>query len=390
VQRRSLFRSVSALAVLLISAVFVTWGIGSAAGSQPGSFQSPVATPDAPTPTPVPPMTEETQRALQYVAEREGIPVEQLVVANQNRQEYEQLGRVFWALKLLDTESGRWHNLFVDLSDGSFVEDVEAIEQAERAAHRAKYGKLDPSLFDRLATARANEKVPVAIWVAGRARRSEEELYAALASRYPEVQAALERSGNPFDVGDPDLINEVEAEYVRMLEADTQEYVWPLVRRLEEQGYAVTTVGGLPVIAAVLPKAVILEIAERSDVGVVYLDEDEAHPELDSAVPSDWVPIVWHRGFEGNGIDIGILEPGKVDFDIPGGGHNYLDQGAVRTCGEGVDEHKTWVASVAASYHPTYMGVAPEATIVDACTSTNPFTTHTVSPLTCTVFPAML
>ncbi len=255
----------------------------------------------------------------------------------------------------------------VDLADGSFMDDVEVVEQAEQKAHRARYGKLEPDLFERLETMKPDDEVPVAIWVAGEPKRSEEELYAALAARYPEAQAALERSGNPMDVGDYELGNEIEAEYVRMLGADTQERIQPLVRHLEGQGYAVTTLSALPAIAVTLPKASILELVKRADVGVVYLNEDKVQRLLDSAVPSDRVPAVWQRGFEGNGVNIGILEPDRVDFTGPAG-HNYLHQGAVRPCAGGVDRHKTMVASVAGSFHSTYTGVAPEATIVDACT----------------------
>ena len=255
----------------------------------------------------------------------------------------------------------------VDLADGSFVDDVEAVERAEQEAHRARYGKLEPALFERLKTMKDDDEVTVAVWVAGGPKRSQEELYAALAAKYPEAQAALERSGNPMDVGDYELTNEIEAEYVRMLEADVQERIQPLVRYLEDQGYAVTTFGALPSIAVTLPKAAILELVKRADVGAVYLSGKEEQTELDSAVPSNRAPAVWQRGFKGNGVHIGILEGGKVDFDSPQG-HNYLNQGAVRPCGEGVRDHKTWVASAVASYHPTYTGVAPEATIDDACT----------------------
>jgi hypothetical protein len=267
----------------------------------------------------------------------------------------------------LDTKSDRWYNVMVDLADGSFAEEVEAIEQAEREARRARYGKLEPALFERLEALNPDDEVPVAIWVAGKLKRSEEELYAALAVKYPEAQAALERSGKPFDVDDSELGRELEAEYVRMLEADTREQVRPLVHYLEGQGYAVTTLGALPAITVMLSKAAILELVERTDVGVVYLSGREEQPALDSAVPSNRAPAVWQRGFEGGGVEIGILEGGEVDFDSPQG-HNYLNQGVIRSCGEGVSAHKTRVASCAASFHPTLIGMAPEATIVDACT----------------------
>lgn len=62
------------------------------------------------------------------------------------------------------------------------------------------------------------------------------------------------------------------------------------------------------------------------------------------------------------------MEAGKVDFTGPVG-HNYLHQGQVRTCTQGEQWHKTYVASIGASFHSTLTGVAPDATIVDACTN---------------------
>ena len=370
--KRSILWSVTAFVLLALAALALS-GIGGGSSLQAATFDSEMATPSPPPPTPTPPMAEETQKALQHIAEREGVSIEPLVVVNQQRREYQSLGRIFWAVRVLDTQNDRWYDVLLDLDDGSFVDDVEPIAEAEQEAHRARYGKLEPALFERLETSNADDEVPVVIWVAGRPQRSTRELYAELAAKYPEAQTGMERSGNPFDAGDLELIHEIEAEYVRLVEADTQERVQPLADHLEKQGYVVTTLGALPAIAVSLPKAALLELVSRSDVGAVDLAGDEVKRQMNSAVHSERVPPVWQRGFEGSGIHIGILEPGKVDFTgPPGPGYeNYLHKGAVKSCSQGVDDHKTLVASVAASYHSTYTGVAPEATIDDACTATS-------------------
>ena len=72
------------------------------------SHRLPFATPGGPPPTPTPPLAEETHKALQYIAEREGVSIEPLVVVAQQRREYESLGRVFWAVRVLDTQNDRW------------------------------------------------------------------------------------------------------------------------------------------------------------------------------------------------------------------------------------------------------------------------------------------
>ncbi len=66
---------------LVVLAALVLPGAVPISGLHLETFDSPVVTP-VPGPTPVPPVPKETQKALQYIAEREGIPIEQLVVAN--------------------------------------------------------------------------------------------------------------------------------------------------------------------------------------------------------------------------------------------------------------------------------------------------------------------
>jgi len=151
--------------VLSVLAAIVLPGTAPSSGLQLGAFDSPIATPVIPSPTPTPPMPEETQRALKYIAEREEISIEQLVVANQHRREYALLGRTFRAVTALDVESDRWYNVMVDLADGSFVDDVEAVERAEQEAHRTRYGKLEPALFERLETMKPDNEMPA--WAVG-------------------------------------------------------------------------------------------------------------------------------------------------------------------------------------------------------------------------------
>ena len=322
-----------------------------------------------PNPTATPETPPDTLKALEYIAAREGIPVESLLVVNQHQQEYAALGKAFWAVTALENKKdGKWYTVMIDLGDGSFVDDIEAVERAEELARQAKYGKLEPALYERLETMQPEDTVPVAVWIAGKPARSEQELFAALADKYPEAQEALEHSGKPFDVADRELMRQIKSEYLQMMNEDTQVQAQPLANFLQAEGYSVMVFDAMPAVSATLPKSLILEIMPRSDVGVIYLIEAKETLELDTAVPSDRVPTVWQSGFKGSGVGIAILEGGKVDFSGPQQGQdNYLHQGQVRPCAQGESLHMTWVASIAASYHDAYTGVAPEATIYDAC-----------------------
>ena len=246
----------------------------------------------------------ETQKALEYIAERESIPVSQLVAVNQHRQDYPFLGKSYWAVTALDTIGNGWYTVMINLDNGSFVDDVEKIEQADQDASFAKYGKLEPLLYEQLQFMKPEDQAQVAIWAAGSPKRSQDELYASLAAKYPEARQALQLSGKPFDVPDPTKASQLEAEYMAMLAEDTQAQIRPLVESIQAQGYSVTTFDALPAIAVTLPKSIILEIAKRDDVGMIYLVGRMQQTELDTAVPTDLVPTVWQRDYRGSGVNI--------------------------------------------------------------------------------------
>lgn len=155
------------------------------------------------------------------------------------------------------------------------------------------------------------------------------------------MQSALDRSGNPFDVGDNQLSMEIKREYLRMSAEDTYKLSAPAVERLNALGFEATAAEGIPNVFATLSKAIILEIESEPWVGGIYLADQSEKLELDTAIPSDRVSFVWDNGFDGSGVGIAILEGGKIDFTDDVEGYNYLNQGTVRSCSGGIVLHKT-------------------------------------------------
>jgi hypothetical protein len=193
----------------------------------------------------------------------------------------------------LDTRSeGRFYSLLVDLDNGYIEEDLAAVREAEEKAYLNRYGKLEPALYRRLQEVDDDEVLPVAIWVAGESQRSQEELFAAVAARFPEAQAALARSGKPWDVEDPELAARIKAEYNRLSVTDTAARIEPLVKYLKQRGAEIRTYGTLPSVTAWLTKRQILGLSRYDEVGMIYLIEEEVHKDLDVAVPTDLVPVV--------------------------------------------------------------------------------------------------
>ena len=337
-----------------------------------GLFDSPLATPTPtrsvpplPTPTPKPVPSEAAQQALAYIVQREGIPVEALVIVADHPTEYPASGREFQVVTLLDTRpEGQPWKLLVDLTNGRMEEDISTLLVAEARAHQARYGKLQPSLYERLQTLKSNEAVPVAVWMAAGPGQTlaeqQEAAFATLAAKYPEAKAALERSGKPMDVDDPELAQRIEAEYVALLNAETRVRTQPLVTELERSGFTVIAYEGLPSFTAVLPQREILKLAHRADVSSIYLVEAKKQLEMDSAAPTVLAPPVWGRGYDGSGVTIAILDIGNVDPN-----NTFLNLSPTSRPGVmGIFNHATETASAASSFHGTYRGIAYGATVL--------------------------
>jgi hypothetical protein len=344
------------------------------------SLQPTELLPQSSTPEPGVDPSDAAQLAIDYLAEQEGIPVTSLVVATDHSASYPNLERQFQVVTLIDTRpEGLFYNLLVDLDTDEVIEDVASIDAAESNAQFENYGKLQLALYEKLQTLQDTDYVDVAIWVMAPVGESlperEVQAMAILAAEYPEAQEAVENGGKPMDVDDPVLAETIYWEYVSLVEISATQRVQSLVDYLATLGVSVQTVEGLPVVFASLDKATVSLVEQRDDVGAIYLaDGDEQSLSLDSAIPTDRAPAVWARGYDGTGIKIAILEPGNVDFDSPIGsecpiGNNcFLHPGAIRqgSGDSGEDDHATLVASITASSHSTYRGMASGATVLSA------------------------
>ncbi len=300
------------LALLVIGAGMLSFST-TASGFQEGGGPDPGLTPALPSPTPIPnsPLTE---IALQYISAKEGIPVDQLIVTSQEPLNFVYLDQSFWRVVMIPAAGLGEYEVLVDVQDKTITEDRQAVEQADRAAKEARYGKLEPALYERLESIQSADVVEVVIWLAGAPPRSQQERFAVLAEKYPQAREAMEKTGNPYAVGDYKLIMELKQEYLRLMEEDYRAQVQPFTAELQALGYQTTALKGLPAVFLKLPKQAILQLAARSDVGAIYLGDERVAPKMDAAGPSDRAPVVWNRGITGSGVDIAILEIGEVDF----------------------------------------------------------------------------
>lgn len=330
-------------------------------GLPPVARETPIVPPSSYPYTP----SREAYQALQYIAEREGVAVEKLEILNEAVDEYPLIGRTFRFVYIVDDSEGEFREfpVLVDLADGRIETDLAAIQAAEAEAHRAKYGKLDPRLYDRLQASRGDEFIPVAIWVVSGNARTEAQRYADVAAQFPEASVALASGGVPWAVADPALAARIRQTYRRMLAEETGAQVRPLVDYLDQQGIEARWVEGMPSVSALLSLATILEVADREDVAIIYLVDAPPSTEIDGAAETIRISSVWDSGLAGSTIPIAILEAGNIlDANIP-----CLTVLARRTAPPPRNEdHKTLVSSVATCNHPIYRGIAYRASIIDA------------------------
>jgi hypothetical protein len=342
---------------------------------------------DSPLPTPPPPSSPAAAFAVQFVAGREGIPVEKLQVAGEEEMIFPTLEQSFVYVTVFEigSEPFRAFSLLVNPVTEQIEEDLNAVRARENSAYYERYGKFTLELYERLQTVDDDEPISISVWMTySESEPTETDLYQTLASLYPEAKEALDEQGVPWAVKDPELAKQIEQKYDELLKANTSRRTQPVVDWLRKQGFAVEEFPGMPAIATSLPKPIILALAERNDVSQIYLSEVKATSASDIAIPTDRVPFVWLRGFTGSGIRIGIVENNNINTAAD----NCLDIVATRNSGFPHSTHKSIVAAIAACNDSSGVlkGVAPGAQILDA--GHNNSQTDTVNALTWATNPA--
>jgi hypothetical protein len=132
---------------------------------------------------------------------------------------------------------------------------------------------------------------------------------------------------------------------------------------LEAAGHVVDGRGeGAPMVFATLPAGLVKQFAERADVEVAYLAQDEEYGDhMNVAGPSMKADALWDLGISGSGARIAIIEDSRVDFNNSCLAANNL--GTRVPNDPEVDDHATACAGIAASTHNNFGGIAPGAGI---------------------------
>lgn len=280
-------------------------------------------------------------QALQSLSEDLNLPVSILKVWNERVEHFEYLGKDYYTftirnLEALERGDDRAYYITLD-SEGNRVNRDELVNK-NLAAKKAKYGKLEPALYDHLQTIGPEEAVKVSIWmtleIEPEPRPTPEEIEAKGWNAYEEEMRARRRE---------------DAEGIK-------KFAYPIVTQIETLGGKVLFVGELtPRLGALLTRVQIEVIAKREDVREInILPEVRAH--LDISSKAVRAQDAWSSGYIGNNQLVAIIEASGIDFDNP-----YLGDGVngnLGLCKSLEDYHATKVAGVVASAHNTYKGIA--------------------------------
>jgi hypothetical protein len=328
---------------------------------------------------------------ISQVSQDQGLQPENLSVVDTQEVSLSLTGVSYYEAKVVDQSTGIVYGAAVD-ANGIKV-DSSALQQAEKDAYLARYGKLDPALYSLLQTMADTDTIQVGIWL--KTPDFTEPSRPDLAEGPIEVQdgnATLPLEEQSQQAVEPDHektegeINAGEAELAAGLPGQTQAdiaaqalqdqayqqaldlmaqqvagVVQPFVAKLQQLGYEPDYASiYAPVVIVTLDKTAILNLNLSEEVDTIY-GPSEYYDLLDSARPTQKGDIITSWGYNGTGVKVAILEDNRIEFANP-----YIPNGVTRDMAGTTDQHSAACAGIVASTHSTYHGIASGVSLYSA------------------------
>lgn len=295
--------------------------------------------------------------ALQQAAQIGGRPISKLRVVSSVESKYPLQGITVFDFKVLDTESGAIYGISLNRNGQEL--SAAQLRANEQAAFAAQYGKLDPALAQKLATAPADKPIRVMLWlkVPTTAATTSAVKPQRPAPNVGGTSRALQAQVNA-------LFQQVDAQR----NAAVQSVVAPVASRLRALGTNVTTDKYAPVVYASLKPSAIRQAAIGSEVDQVYEDKI-AQPLLNVASPTIFADVVRSRRISGLGVQVAEIEVGGIAQTS----NPYLYGITQDTTYGCLDPHTTGVAGIIRSTNSTNLGIAPDVSlwVGGSCTGVN-------------------
>jgi hypothetical protein len=296
--------------------------------------------PGAPASAPMPgesgPPEEMIKIALQLVADREGLDLEELTLASATTDGYPLSGETAYSFKVTDTSTGELYYISLD-TDGEEA-DSEALLADEEAAYTDKYGNLEAALFDELESAPPDEPINVTIWL-------EEPPYSP--PPLPDLNKGLTpEQANAY----LKLADEKRAEAVEKLTKPALDEISQMGLKAEADKYT-------PALQASLTPDEINKAQELEGLERIYL-APIFEPTLDVARDVVEADVYW-PGFHGSGVKVAEVEVGgEINTDNPN--LSGVTQDTTSSCQHA---HAAAVAGIIRSSDETVRGIVPAASL---------------------------
>jgi len=313
-----------------------------------------------------------SERFRQVAEEEQFGPGTELRLGKISESYYPLTDLTLFHAKVTDLRTGRIVGISLDPA-GRVVDGEEALRREEQA-RRDTYGKLEPSLHERLSDLPEDSTAmfPVSIWLhmepvapspdrpwfLKQSKPYVEKLSASVPLRFPVLDNGI--SAYDYPAPEPEVtVAQVtaelrkESERVKVVVAEAQR---PLLAFLQERGCRVDGVSEyVSVVYVTLAKPTILEVQDREDVQLVALVQ-RAKDCMDIAKLATYADYAWDMGLTGKGVRVGVIEVnGRVAVDNP-----YLRgvvQDAQNVC-SATKDHNSAVTGMIRSRHVRYRGIS--------------------------------
>ncbi len=265
-----------------------------------------------------------SEKALEHISQKYGIPKEQLVITNEKEANFSLSNQKIQSVNILDSKGKELYH--VDLDEAGNVTDIKAAKTLEYAKYREKYGKKEIELYEKLQKMNPDDTVEVGIWLS------------------PIVDTSQPKS----EIS--------KKEYKEMLDAKRLAYEQkekPVLDILKAKNINIRYASQYaPLIYAQVPVKLIADVENIPEVDGIYLSR-EFKPALDTIAQTARVQQVWNAGITGSGVKVAVVEKERIDFS-----NTNLTNGTVYNWSEPGMPHPTWVAGIIASRNNTYQGIS--------------------------------
>lgn len=277
------------------------------------------------------------------LSKKHNIAIDKLEIKDSSPIQLPLTGKTANRYKAIDIINGNVYGIAID-DNGNEVE-IQKLLQDEDNAKKAKYGKLDPALSDKLQTS-GNQEIGVIVWLEDQSKDK---------TTKKDYAVDLTTDENFPGIQDPEVVKKLDqAKKDRKINVNA--IVDPFSKKMSQKGYKHNVDTSAPVIYAKLKKEQINDVASWAEVDTIYPDA-QAVSGLKVARSSIFANTVYGRNIAGFGTKVGEIEVGGGVYDYnPYLAPPSIELDTLNTC---LNDHAAAVAGIIRSWHPTYFGIAP-------------------------------